>query len=176
MLETRLPLSSLPSTLPLPAVRPAPRREPPPAFAPRQAPRVSRPTVPRRAARRALVRSRLARSEARMLTLAVAVTALMCAVLVVYLAAYAHVTQLGLEQAAAHRQLAQEISDGRQLEVEQAELQDRGRIVAEARKLHMTLYTGPMTYVTASGNNAPPGAEGGEGDTSADDGDAAHDH
>ncbi len=178
MLETRLPISSLPSTLPRPAAHPVPRRERAGSVAARAVPAVpavQRPS-PHRAPRPQPVRSRLARSEARMLALAVAVTALMCAVLVVYLAAYARVTQLGLEQSAAHRQLAQEVMENHRLAVEQAELQDRGRIVAEAGKLHMALYTGPTTYVTAGGAGAPPDTQGESGGTTADDGDTTGGH
>jgi cell division protein FtsL len=167
MLETRLPYSS-PSTLPRHQARPAPRRVMP-AVAPVHPGRaVPRPAVPRRVARRTLVLSRLARSEARMLTVAVAVATLMCATLVIYLAAYAHVTYLGLEQAAAHRQLNQEISANHRLQVEQANLQDRGRIVNEALKMHMTLYTGPTTYVTAPTADAQPNAGGINGGTTTD--------
>ena len=85
-----------------------------------------------------------------MLTLAVGVTALMCAVLVIYLAAYAHVTQLGLEQDDAHQQWIQAERENHLLQVQQAELQNPASIATRAAHLGMTLYTGPTIYVTAS--------------------------
>jgi hypothetical protein len=167
MLETRLSYSS-PSTLPRPGTHTAPRRVKPAAAPVHPGRAVPRPAVPRRASRRGIVLSRLARSEARMLTVAVAVATLMCVTLVIYLAAYAHVTWLGLEQSAAHRQLSREISINHRLQVEQANLQDRGRIVTEALKMHMALYTGPTTYVTAPSADAQANAGGVNGGTTTD--------
>jgi cell division protein FtsL len=171
MLETRVPISSLPITLPRSHTRSAPERTRTAPVRERRASvqtavpsarpeRISAPiTIPRRRSREAIIRSRLARSEARLLALTVTVTSLMCAVLVIYLAAYAHVTQLGLEKDMAKRQLSQMTRQNQQLQVTLTKLQDRSRITAAARALHMVPYTSSPVYINADGSVIQPGTQ-----------------
>ena len=108
-------------------------------------------------------RSRMPRSEARLLAFAIAGTALMCAVLVVYLAAYAHVSQLGLEQTRARAQLRQARQENELLQAKRALLQSPARIIAAAQKLGMTTGAQRVTYINARAAAART-ADGGSGD------------
>ena len=145
MLETRTPSVS-PAKL---GARPLPR------------PAAARPLP---AARPAPARSgRMARSESRLLTFAVAGTALMCAVLLVYLAAYAHISQLGLEQSRARAQLRMARQENDVLQAQLAGLQNPAHIVASALKMGMTAGTGHATYLFVRGAAART-ADGGNGD------------
>ncbi|MGI4787391.1 MAG: hypothetical protein ACRYFS_00930 [Janthinobacterium lividum] len=82
--------------------------------------------------------SRLGRSEMRLMGLATACTALVCAMLLLYLAAYAHVTQLGIEQAQARGQLRQNQIRNELLKAERNTLESPQRIVAAATMQGMT--------------------------------------
>ena len=106
MLETRKPPAS-------PRIRPA--------DASRRSPDTRRPATVRSAGNAALRReldipprptpvarpNRLGRSEMRLMGLATVCTAVVCGLLLLYLAAYAHVTRLGIDQANARAQLRQ---------------------------------------------------------------------
>ncbi len=105
-------------------------------------------------------RNRMARSEGRLLTFAVAATTLMCAVLVIYLAAYAHVSQLGLDQARARVALRQARLDNDILQAKLARLQSPSRIAAAAHGLGMTADTRPATYLSAQDTAAQTADDG----------------
>ena len=82
----------------------------------------------------------------------------MCAVLVIYLAAYAHVCQLGLEQSRARTQLRLARQQNDVLQAELARLQCPARVAARAEKMGMTVGTRHATYLSAAGHG---GADGG---------------
>ena len=94
--------------------------------------------------------SRLARSEMRLMGLATACTAIVCGLLLLYLAAYAHVTQLGIAQAQARTQLHQNQLRNALLQAERNSLESPQRIEAAAAAQGMTP-RGPtaINYVTA---------------------------
>lgn len=94
--------------------------------------------------------SRLAQSEMRLMGLATACTAVACALLLVYLAAYAHVTQLGIAQAAARTQLHQNQIRNELLQAERNSLECPQRIETAALALGMTPRGAtPVNYVRA---------------------------
>ncbi len=94
--------------------------------------------------------SRLARSEMRLMGLATACTAVACALLLVYLAAYAHVTQLGIAQASARTLLHQNQVRNELLQAERNALECPQRIEAAAAAQGMTPRGAtPVNYVTA---------------------------
>lgn len=178
MLETRM---SSAGTLPRSSARilwtPPPSRESTARALP-----AARPAV--RPASRRSKRNRLVRSEARLLTVAVSATALMCAVLLVYLAAYAHVTQLGLEQSQAKAELHAAQQENDRLQAQFTILQSPRRVAAAAQKLGMTLGGRPATYISAPDEAARTAAGGRDGQgeqvansgTTADGSTAAFDH
>ncbi len=94
--------------------------------------------------------SRLAQSEMRLMGLATACTGLVCALLLLYLAAYAHVTQLGIDQAQARAQLRQNQLRNALLQAERNSLECPQRIEAAAAAQGMTPRGAtPVNYVTA---------------------------
>jgi cell division protein FtsL len=98
--------------------------------------------------------SRLARSEMRLMGLATACTGIVCALLLLYLAAYAHVTQLGIEQAQARGQLRQNQVRSELLQAERNSLESPQRIIAAAMAQGMTARGGtPVNYITANQND-----------------------
>ena len=166
MLETRMPSVS---PLPRPAVRVNERSSraawtAPAAHTRESTARAAAHALPseRQGVRRA-ARSRMARSEARLLTFAVAGTALMCAVLVIYLAAYAHVSQLGLEQSRSNAQLRQARLLNDELEADLTRLQSPARIAAAAQAMGMTAGAKHVTYLSAQ-DTAAWTADGGSAD------------
>lgn len=76
--------------------------------------------------------NRLARSEMRLMGLATACTAVACALLLVYLGAYARVTQLGIAQAQARTQLHQSQIRNGLLQAERSALECPQRIETAA--------------------------------------------
>jgi cell division protein FtsL len=159
MLDTRIPSSSLSPTLPRRSAATQSRRRSSGAASAfsttayvRPDRTIPRPPTSRPTARRTVAQSRMARSEARMLALAVAVTTLMCGVLVIYLAAYAHVTWLGMEQAQAREQLTLAIRENHRLQMNLADLKDPAHIIAAAKAQGMTLYTERPAYVIVGAN------------------------
>ncbi len=94
--------------------------------------------------------SRLARSEMRLMGLATVCTAVACTLLLVYLAAYARVTQLGIAQAAARTQLHQNQIRNELLQAERNSLECPQRIETAALALGMTPRGAtPVDYVPA---------------------------
>ena len=82
--------------------------------------------------------NRLGRSEMRLMGLASACTTVVCGLLLLYLAAYAHVTRLGIDQANARVQLRRNLMQNEMLQAERDRLQSPPRVVAAAMALGMT--------------------------------------
>ena len=82
--------------------------------------------------------NRLGRSEMRLMGLASVCTAVVCSLLLLYLAAYAHVTRLGIDQANARGQLRRNLMQNEMLQAERDRLQSPPRVVAAAMALGMT--------------------------------------
>ena len=159
MLETRKPPAS-------PRIRPADTRRP---SAPRSrslgntalrshANIAPRPTPVARP-------NRLGRSEMRLMGLATTSTAVVCGLLLLYLAAYAHVTRLGIDQADARGQLRRNQLQNEMLRAERDHLQSPQWVIPQALSHGMTVRgSTPVEYVvsTASlpGKNLP-GKNGG---------------
>lgn len=76
--------------------------------------------------------SRLSRSEMRLMGVATACTAVVCALLLLYLAAYAQVTQLGIDQSTARTELHRNQMRRQLLEAERNALESPQRITAAA--------------------------------------------
>ena len=160
MLETRLPPTSTPRTRrPDAAPRSAPRTtrtqgsavlapERVPAIAPeptRRTPRVDR-----------AAHTRLARSEMRLMGLATTCTAVVCGLLLLYLAAYAQVTRLGIAQAEARVSLRQNRLQNEMLRAERDRLQSPATVIARATALGMTPRAGGrVDYLPAAKTAAP---------------------
>ena len=81
--------------------------------------------------------SRLSRSEMRLMGLATTCTAVVCALLLLYLAAYAQVTQLGIAQASARTELHRNQLRSQLLQAERNSLESPQRITAAAAKQGM---------------------------------------
>lgn len=153
MLETRQPTredTARTSARPLPAAstRPhaqVPSARPSPASVPSHSPRPSR--SPRRG--KALP-DRMARSEARLLTMAVTCTAVVCALLVLYLAAYAHIASLGINQSQMRTALRQKRLDNETLKATLAGLRNPDHVAAFALAKGMTRDPRRIDYI------APP--------------------
>lgn len=92
---------------------------------------------------------RLARNETRLVGLAVASTSLFCFLLVVYLAAYANVTSLGIQQAQVTKALRGARQQNEILRAELAAARSPQHIVASAQMQGMVPSTGRACYVTA---------------------------
>lgn len=109
---------------------PAPRPPARPAAAPRQ--------------------SRLGRSEMRLMGVATTCTAVVCGLLLLYLAAYAHVTRLGIDQASARGQLRENRLKNEMLRAERDRLQSPQRVIAAATALGMMPRGSvPIQYIAA---------------------------
>ena len=93
--------------------------------------------------------SRLGRSEMRLMGLATTCTAIVCGLLLLYLAAYAHVSRLGYDQAQARTQLRQHQLENESLRAERDRLQSRRLVLQEAVALGMTPRgSTPVSYIT----------------------------
>jgi cell division protein FtsL len=101
--------------------------------------------VPRR--KPVQVGSRLARSETRMLTIAVMCTMLVCGLLIIYLGAYARITLLGIHQAQAHATLLQLRAENETLREQSAALQSPTRIQVKAQSLGMVRGSSQVCYI-----------------------------
>ena len=102
--------------------------------------------------------SRLGRSEMRLMGLATTCTAIVCGLLLLYLAAYAHVSQLGYDQAEARVQLRQNLLQNESLRAERDRLQSRHYVIQEALALGMMPRgVTPIRYITA---HVPPREQG----------------
>ena len=138
MLDTRTPPTSSRTRRSSLSARPDARRPAPGRFSSRSQAQAA-PARERVAAeepgRRALPSarsSRLGRSEMRLMGAATVCTAVVCALLLLYLAAYAQVTQLGIEQAAARTVLHRNQMRRQLLEAERNTLESPQRITAAA--------------------------------------------
>ena len=93
---------------------------------------------------------RLGRSEMRLMGLATTCTAVVCGLLLLYLAAYANVTQLGISQAQARGALRASRLKNEMLRAERDRLQSPERVIKAAEKQGMAPRGGtPVTYVAA---------------------------
>ena len=150
MLDTRMtPISTRPRRPS--SARPELRPEASPRVRPYAQSALRQPAAePTRRALPSARTSRLARSEMRLMGLATICTAVACALLLVYLAAYAHVTQLGIAQAAARTQLHQNQIRNELLQAERNSLECPQRIEAAATAQGMTPHGAtPVNYVAA---------------------------
>ena len=134
--------------------------------------------------------NRLARSEMRLMGLATVCTAVASALLLVYLAAYAHVTQLGIAQAQARTQLHQNQIRNELLQAERNSLECPQRIETAALAQGMTPRGAtPVNYVAVPreprtksditgqpGASAPGWEQRSSGGTTEDSGAAASGH
>ena len=94
--------------------------------------------------------SRLGRSEMRLMGLATTCTAIVCGLLLLYLAAYAQVSRLGYDQAQARTQLRQNQLENESLRAERDRLQSRRLVLREAAALGMTPRGAtPIRYINA---------------------------
>lgn len=82
-----------------------------------------------------------------MLTVAIACTALVCGLLIIYLGAYARVTLLGLDQARARVTLRQMQTENEMLRAQSAALQSPTRISAHAQSLGMVRGSSQVCYI-----------------------------
>ena len=93
--------------------------------------------------------SRLGRSEMRLMGLATTCTAIVCGLLLLYLAAYAHVSQLGYDQAEARSRLRHSQLLNESLRARRDFLQSRSHVIHEALALGMTPRGAtPISYIT----------------------------
>lgn len=163
MLETRLPPPSTPRTrrpdaAPRPVTRTT-RTQGSAVLAPERVP-VTAPETSRRTPRTdRAAHARLARSEMRLMGLATTCTAVVCGLLLLYLAAYAQVTRLGIAQADARVSLRQNRLQNEMLRAERDRLQSPATVIARATALGMTPRAGGrVDYLpsskTAAGTDA----------------------
>ncbi len=152
MLDTRMPPVSTRTRRSQSLARPEARFQARPAASPRPEERAAREQLaePARRALPSARTSRLARSEMRLMGLATACTAVVCALLLLYLAAYAHVTQLGIAQAQARTQLHQNQLRNELLQAERDSLESPQRIEsAAAMQGMMPRGATPVNYISA---------------------------
>jgi cell division protein FtsL len=151
MLDTRMPPVSTRTRRSQSSARPESRFQARPATSPRPEERTAREQFaePARRALPSARTNRLARSEMRLMGLATACTAGVCALLLLYLAAYAHVTQLGIAQAQARTQLHQNQLRNELLQAERNSLESPQRIDAAAAMQGMTPRGAtPVNYIS----------------------------
>lgn len=108
-----------------------------------------RPESTRRAERTAerIRNRRMSRSETRLLTTTVCCALAICGLLVVYLAAYARVTLLGIDQAQMRSVLRQKRLDNETLKAQLADLQSPDRIAAGAARIGLTRDAKRIDYI-----------------------------
>ncbi len=151
MLDTRMPPISTRPRRSYPSAQPG--ASPRPARSPAQAAPVREQIAPDGPVRRALPSarsSRLSRSEMRLMGLATTCTAVVCALLLLYLAAYAQVTQLGIAQASARTELRRSQLRSQLLQAECNTLESPQRITAAAAAEGMVPRgRTPVNYVAA---------------------------
>lgn len=92
--------------------------------------------------------ARLSRSEARLLTMAISCTVVVCALLVLYLAAYAHVTLLGMRQAKLRTELRQKRLENETLKATLAVSLNPDRVAERAADLGMTRDHKRVDYIS----------------------------
>lgn len=162
MLETRLPPPSNPRTrrpdaAPRPVTRTTrmPRTVGSAALAPERVPAAAPEPIRRSPRLDRAAHARLARSEMRLMGLATICTAIVCGLLLLYLAAYAQVTRLGIAQADARVSLRQNRLQNEMLRAERDHLQSPATVIARATALGMTPRAGGrVDYLPASAKTA----------------------
>ncbi len=103
---------------------------------------------------------RLGRSEMRLMGLATTCTAVVCGLLLLYLAAYANVTQLGISQAQARSAVRASRLKNEMLRAERDRLQSPERVTVAAEKQGMAPRGAtPVTYI-ATGRQTGRGLDG----------------
>ncbi len=102
-----------------------------------------RPAAPAR-------QSRLGRSEMRLMGVATTCTAVVCGLLLLYLAAYAHVTRLGIDQSQARAHLRDNRLRNEMLRAERDRLQSPQHVISAATAQGMTPRGAtPVEYIAA---------------------------
>ena len=95
--------------------------------------------------------NRLGRSEMRLMGLATACTAAVCGLLLLYLAAYAQVTRLGIDQADARAQLRRNLLQNEMLRAERDRLQSPQYVILRAEALGMSSRgSTPVEYLSSA--------------------------
>ncbi len=150
MLDTRMPPTSSRPRRSYTSARPEAR---PPARSSRNQAQVAPVREHHGDVRRALPSARsnrLSRSEMRLMGIATVCTAIVCALLLLYLAAYAQVTQLGIAQSEARKDLRHNQMRRQLLEAERNSLESPQRIEAAAAAEGMTPRgRTPVNYIAA---------------------------
>ena len=120
----------------------------------RLTPSVDRTAAPAPAVKRGLKQvDRLVRQEARLVAAAVICTTVVCTLLVVYLAAYAQVSSLGIQMSKARVELRRQHLLGETLRAQVARAASPDRIAAAAVKNGMVLeHTQQICYVNPTGD------------------------
>lgn len=127
------------------AARPLPSRAPLTERRSQEAERVARRATDGQARSR-----RMTRSEARLLTWTVTSAVVVCGLLVLYLAAYAHLTLLGIEQAKAQHDFREKWQMNQMLRAQVASLKNPDRIAAGAVRLGLTKDCKRVDYIAPS--------------------------
>lgn len=156
MLDTRLPPTSARPRRSSPSARPE-RLPARPGASRIQMQAAAREKIHEQPGRRALPSarsSRLSRSEMRLMGIATVCTAVVCALLLLYLAAYAQVAQLGIAQSEARKALHHNQMHCQLLEAERNSLESPQRIEAAAAAEGMVPRgQTPINYIAAQGNS-----------------------
>ena len=137
------------------AARALPSREPLTDYDRRQAEREARRATGERSRT-----GRIPRSEARLLTWAVTSAVVVCGLLVLYLAAYAHLTMLGIAQSKAKHDLREKWQLNQVLRAQEATLRSPDHIAARAVRLGLTKNSVRVDYIRpisqGTGVSTPP--------------------
>lgn len=103
--------------------------------------------------------NRLGRSEMRLMGLATACTVGVCGILLLYLAAYAQVTRLGIAQADARAQLRRNLLQNEMLRAERDRLQSPQYVILKAESLGMSSRgSTPVEYLSSATMSAKNGS------------------
>lgn len=103
---------------------------------------------------RPATRRRRPNPETRLLTVAIGVTCMVCALLVVYLAAYAHVCLLGIDQSNTRTELHKAQLESETLRDRLASLQSPDHVTKSAVRLGMTRDVRHVDYITPGNDKA----------------------
>ena len=103
--------------------------------------------------------SRLARSEAQLITAAIGATITVCGVLVLYLCSYAHIASLGIHEAQARVHLRQLQADNETLLAQYATLRSPETISAQAKSLNMQNMAPTVSYIDLTRASDPVEAD-----------------
>jgi hypothetical protein len=105
--------------------------------------------------------SRLARSEARLMTAAIGTTISVCGVLVLYLCSYAHIASLGMNEARARVKLRALQAQNETLQAEYAAARSPQVISAAAKAMNMQDVPQHYTFISPTRSAAPEVASSG---------------